>query len=398
MAGTSWMVVQDGTQLEGKYSTEQLRQMMANSPQANFFVWREGLSQWVDPTTQPELQTPDPGSVTRSEAPVLPPPQTHAAPAEEKPKDEAAEKFKEGGKAILEGAAAQFSKIRDAEDSHAYLPHLKLLDGLLNFARKLLSGSFLDKIDDYAIKFGNVGLIVAAIFLFLGSLITAVKSSDYMSTPLMGFLTLLVLCLAQYVAVKFLGAGKTLIEKSPSRLSSNAFLECIALLGLLAAIGTFGSGLVMAIQMKTLAPFLAGLGASLVLLYLTGIALNGETVSVRVAGDASAGEEAIGIYAFLLKSILRLVPFAFGVGMIGFALFIIYSVVLLPFKSDIAFSMASGAVAASAIPLTYLAIMPFAIYIAVLVLYLTIDVIRATLVIPGKLDRLRESRSLDSDS
>ena len=386
MTGNSWMVVKNGAQLEGKFTDHDVQAMLQNATPGSVLVWKEGMSQWADPTTLSEFKTPLPGDETQprmsgagagqNTMPGGTPPQ---------PKGEAGEKFKEGGKAILEGAAVQFGKIRDAKDSHSYLPHLKVLDWCIGLARKMLSKDLLDNVDELGKKVGNVALIVAALFFFIGMVIVGIKNKDFLATPGMGLVYVLAFCLAQYVAIKFLDAGKTLIEKSPSRLSSSAILECVALLAILGAVGALGGGIFMSIGMKSVQPLIAGLGATLILLYLAGTALNSEVVNVKVAGDASAGEEAIGIYAFLLKVHLRLVPFVYGVSLLGLALLLIYTSVTLPFKdfASSIFLIQPGT------QIMFIALMPFGIYVAVLFLYLTIDVIRAILVIPGKLDKLK---------
>lgn len=393
MGENEWMVVKNGAQLESKYSIQDVRNMVQNSPPGTIFVWKEGLSQWADPNTLPDFQAPPPEEATQRGIPVVPdqPPAPAAPDISTKP--EPSQKFKEGGKAILEGAAAQLGRIRDAETTHAYLPHLKILDKCLELARKFLSQNLLDKVDDWAKKFGNIGLLVAALFYFIGTAIFGIKNNNFISTPGMGLIFVLVLLLAQYVAIKFLDAGQTLIAKSPSRLSSNAILECVALLALLGAIATLGGGIFMAIGSKQIVVLLGGLGASLVLLYLAGVALNSGAVNVNVAGDAGAGEEAIGLYAFILKILLRLVPFAYGVAMVGFAFLIAYTAVTLPFKEEFADIRAFSQLTAMSTQVLMAAIMPFVIYVAVLFLYLSIDVVRAILVIPGKLDR--QNRSLE---
>jgi len=384
MDGLIWMVVKDGVQQEGKYSDADVRAMLAQAPKGSLFVWKEGMSQWADPENLPEFkrQPSAPPQPTAPAQPVVSPP-----PSASKP--EASEKIKEGGKALLGGAAAQLGKIRDAKDSHAYLPHLKILDKCLDITRNLLSRDLLDSFDELGKKVGNVGVLVLAVFYLVGMTIGGIKASSFLSMAGMGAVFFLVFCLAQYVAIKFLDAGKTLIDKSPSRLSSGAVLECIALLAILGAVGALGGGIFAGIQAKSIIPVVGGIGASLVLLYLTGTALNSEIVNVKVAGDATPGEEAIGIYAFLLKLLLRLVPFVYGVSLLVLAVTVAYASISLLFVEN--FGRAFGTLQGAGLNGLFATLMPFGVYLAVLFLYLSIDVIRSILVIPKKLDQLKDS-------
>ncbi len=109
------------------------------------------------------------------------------------------------------------------------------------------------------------------------------------------------------------------------------------------------------------------------------IALNPSMVNIEVGGEVGAGEEAIGILSLGVKTIVRLVPMAFGIGSI------LGSVALIAATFGM---MRSGNPAAAASALRLIAwcvLLPFFSYILFAFYHLLIDLLRSILVL-GKHD------------
>ena len=395
MSAKVWVVAEGGQQKEGKHSTEEIAAMVSGNPKGKFLVWKEGMAQWVDPRTLPEFQAPVSGEGAEETLSDTPPPAKDAkAKPKPKPKpkpagdDDAGKKIKEGGKAILDGAAAHLGKIKYSKDTSSYLPHLNLIDALLGWVGKILSADLLDTLDEWAKKFGHFALILSALLLFFFDVLAGIKIGSFFSKFLMGLLIIPVILILQYLAYKFLDAGKALIKKSPSNISTNAFFQGIALLLLLGVLGTFFGGLYFSIATKSLLPVGMGLGAALILTYSLGVALNRETVNMQLVDDASAGQEAIGILSFFLKLELRIVPFIFGVVNVLAPLALLYLMVML-LISDSPYSVAFTK-ANFQMYIIWVAMLPFVAYLSFLISYLIIDLIRSILIVPDKLDQLRE--------
>lgn len=357
MATEIWLVIRDGKQLEGQHSDEQVQALLQAHSSSTFFVWKSGMDEWVDPRSLEQF---------RGAAPPPPPAAPQPPPS---------------------GAAQHLKKISRSRDPHFYLPHLKLLDAILGWFAKLLSAQRLGNIDEAAKKIGHVSLILSALLIFLFGVIFAIRSSDA-SAFFTYLLVFPVLLIAQYVAVKFLDAGGQLIAKTPSSLSSRAVPECFALLALIAVIVALVGGFVGSITEGSAVPFGTGLGASLILLYMLGAALNASTLNIDVEGGASAGEEAIGILAFLLKLNLRLVPFVFGVGSALGTLGVLYTLVLIIRAHQLTLGLALFEATNVFMFVMVVAVSPFLIYLGFVVYYLLLDVLRAVLCVPAKLDRL----------
>lgn len=366
MADELWLVIRDGQQLDGQYSDEQVLDLMQQHSSSNFFVWKSGMGEWADARTLPQFKGAAPP----------PPPGPPPPPADEKP-----------AKKLFEGAA---KRLRDSDDPHGYLPHLKLLDSILGWFGQRLAPERLSSIDSTSKKIGHIALIAAAFFIFVFGVIYSIKSGEG-AAFLIYLLVFPALLIVQYVAVKFLDAGSGLIAKTPSSLSSRAVPECFALLALLAAIAAPIAGTAAAIFEESLVPFGTGLGACLIFLYMVGAALNAPSLNIDVSGQASAGEEAIGILCFLLKLNLRLVPFIFGVGGIVAILGILATLVQVVRANEFTLGFVMLAATSNFTLVLIIALLPFAVYLSFLIYYLLLDVMRAILAVPGKLDRLAPS-------
>lgn len=377
---SAWMVVKDGAQQSGQYTEAQVTDLMAQNPGSSFMVWKAGMGQWADPKTLPEFQA---ALTPQAAAPPAAPPaaQPAAAPV-------ASDRFRQGGKEMLGGAAEQLKKYKDAKDPEGFLIHLKLVDKLIGWARGMLNEARLDGIDATATKIGHPAFVVAAIVFFLFGLIAAgrMKSGELAG---MAFIVIPAAVIAHYIAFKFLNAGGELIKKSPSKLSSKVFLDCWGLIALIAALGTFAAAffaLITQFNMSGLIGFVVSLGTTAILLYAAGAALNADCLNLQVSDEASAGQEAIGVFSFGMKMLLRLVPFVFGVittvGALTSVGFLVWLIVAeYPSMVFMQGMNVLGMVFAAAL-------FPFVAYLVFLIYYLSLDVLRSILVVPGKLDKL----------
>jgi hypothetical protein len=193
--------------------------------------------------------------------------------------------------------------------------------------------------------------------------------------------------LVQYTAASFSTAGETLVKSSPSQLSSLAFLNCFALL-------TFVTGWIVlftlafqAIKTEQLLLLWTGLGIFLLCEYLACISMNPGLVNLTINPRLAAGEEAVGILAFLLKALLRLVPIAFGAGVaIGTVSMAFQYINFLAKNLYPPTALALAQVSANWI--LEAGLLPFAGFVGFAVLYLVINLIRSVLLIPGKLDTI----------
>lgn len=254
---------------------------------------------------------------------------------------------------------------------------------LLERVPALLKAQRYERIVDGVTVAGHWGLLAVAVLGLVIELIGATGRGG--SAVLWGVGWLIVLPLLQYTALQFLGATRSMVTSNGTSLGSQAFLRCYALVALVAAIVTLIGAIVRSIDAASLQIFLFGLAFTALWLATAWLALNPSLLGIRINQQSSAGEEAIGVLSFFVKSAVRIVPIFYGVTMVVAA--IQAAVVLLGMIGD---TQAEILIAVSraefAAPMVMLAALsPFLAYIGFVFYFLVIDLMRSVLSIPGNL-------------
>lgn len=255
---------------------------------------------------------------------------------------------------------------------------------LLERVPALLKGERYEKIVDGVTVAGHWGLLAVAVLGLVLELIAATAGRGG-SAVLWGVGWLIVLPLLQYTALQFLGATRSMVTSNGTTLGSQAFLRCYALVALVGAIVTLIYAIARSIDVASLQVFLFGLAFTALWLATAWLALNPSLLGIRINTQSSAGEEAIGVLSFFVKSAVRIVPIFYGVTMVVAAIQAL--VVLLGMIGD---TQAETLIAVSraefAAPMVMLAAMsPFLAYIGFVFYFLVIDLMRCVLSIPGNL-------------
>lgn len=342
----------------------------------------------LDKTENPQEEVN--AKAVKEEAAPEAPPNTPDCMPEEEPAEaktsEAAGTEESGARKISEfskTAAAKAGELlgKSYRKASEYDPRTApgIIDRFVNWIRNTFPPEMYNSISDWFTRHGHAGIVVAQILTVLYALIAVIVLKEGRRAEFAyGLGMAMVLFVLQYVSYKFLNAGKKLIETSPSRVGSTAFLDCTFLLLEIAGIVVF-----LSLCTKGLANFFIGLGIWAICDAIAFTALHPEMINISVAEDVRAGEEAIGIMSFFAKAIVRIVPIAFGVGAIVGTIALLMG--LFPL-------MASGTIAPCHNALTLISVclcLPFASYVFFALYHLFIDVIRAILVLPEKLDRNR---------
>jgi hypothetical protein len=360
-----WYYYQDNAQ-QGPLTLEALRALADQGKlRPDTLVTRIGMTDWLPARLVPELFPQE--SAMR---PPLPPgvgPRRDVLAAGRK-------------------LAERLHQVTGADDVTETLPHLRLVRLLLKGLRRALTESGLGASDLVARQTGHLAFVLAAVLLVLGFFVLGIRSDSFR----LSFSALLLIApaaiLLHFIAALFLDAGASLLRKSPSELSSSAILTFFALAFFACGVLCFVLGLYGVILGGSLLSLGICLGAAALLFYACGLALNPATVNVNPAGGLSAGEEALGILLFLIKVPLRLVPFLFGVGsVVGVcaAIYLLYLVFTQEplFIQEQAYLIARGILG--------VALLPLAAYLTFVLSALLVELYRAILRIPGKLDALR---------
>jgi len=308
-------------------------------------------------------------------------------------KPEGDDKFKEFTQKAADGTAkaigSAYEKVKDIVAKGNFEPRksIHILDKILDWAKEKFPPESFEAVSNWFAKYGHGGLVCAQVLAVVFFLISAIVTRTF-SLVFVGLGYSVLLVILQYTADKFLSAGDTLIKSSPSRLSSKAFLNCLALIA--EALGIIV--LIKSIADWQMAGFIVGLGFWALCDAIAYIAINPSLANITIDEDTAAGEEAIGILSFVVKAVVRIVPFAFGIGAMLGSVAILAATLSLLFKGSEAFHLTA------VLPVKFVvfcACLPFASYVVFALYHLIIDVLRAILVIPGKIDKLNDDLPRD---
>ena len=269
--------------------------------------------------------------------------------------------------------------------------------GILGVVARVLSPTLVENSLSLAKRGGHYAVLAGGVLTLAYSIYAAIQQNSFAIFAL-GLGLVAALAIAQFVAMRFLDAADTLIGATPSRVSSPAFLECAGLIVLLFAAGTLLSGVAGAIAARSFMVLLPAVLLGIALTCFGAMALHPRMANVST-GSGTAGEEAIGLLAFFFKAWLKLAP-------LGFALFAVTGAlaVLMSFfgEGGAMAGIAQGIVGSLPIPvrippgqvgsalLVVACLVPIGAYFVFLLQYLLVDLARAVLSVPAKLDALKK--------
>jgi hypothetical protein len=272
----------------------------------------------------------------------------------------------------------------------------EMVGKLLGLVAGVLNPSFVERSLAWARSVGHYAVLGGASLTLLYAIYAAIKTNSF-AVFLAGLGMIAALSVAQFAATRFLDAADNAIANTPSRVSSRAFLECSGLLVLLFGVALLVGGVIAAIQLSSFAALLPSLLGTAALVYFGAVALHPGLVNVATV-DGSAGEEAIGLLSFFFKAGLKLVPLFFGLLAVGGCLAIAASFfpagqnlanVIGSITSGLPLPVNTSGGLGGATVVLFACLLPLICYFIFLLEYLFLDVLRAVLCVPAKLDALR---------
>ncbi|MEI6809282.1 MAG: hypothetical protein WCN95_11230 [bacterium] len=260
---------------------------------------------------------------------------------------------------------------------HDPLFFVRILDGIIDWARRVLPRELFNVEARSFAKLGYVSLLAAApVGLVFG--ITAGIKLDSFAVALYGIGFALLMIIVQYAASKLLSAGETLTMSSSTVMESDAFLRCVALISAITGVVILVSSTITAIRISDWATFMEGVGVFLLCEALSFIALHPALASTSIVGQTSTGEEAIGIVSFFAKVLMRIVPIIFGAVAFWTLLELAY-VTFQQFRDKA--GLGDGMTLAS--DLIKVSLLPLVAYVGFALFCLNIELMRAILSIKG---------------
>ncbi len=264
---------------------------------------------------------------------------------------------------------------------------VNLLEKLIDLLKRVMTVNILDFCSKWISMIGHYAIMGAAFFGFIFTFIYAIRTNEF-SAFLKGLAWIPLIFIAQYTAHKFLKAGDKLIKNNPTQLASRAFVDCFAFLAMIAGLIMFIMAIVDGIRAKSFTLFLIGLGMAVLMELLALVAFNPKSINIDIVEKNTAGQEALAIITFSIKAVMRLIPILFGIGVTVGTIVLFFDIFDL-FGEYYQYVLARVTMTSGSLILVA-ALLPFLSYVAFAILYLFIDVIKAQLSIPEKLDKLNK--------
>jgi hypothetical protein len=278
---------------------------------------------------------------------------------------------------------------KESKKGVGHLFFVGLIEKFIDTMRGVLTEKLYDFLKKWILIIGHYGFYVAAALSIIFGIIMAIRSDSFI-TFATGIGYAIGFFVVQYVANKFSSAGDRLIETNPTRLGSAAFLDCFGLLSMIAGLGSFLFFTYIAIKSGPVWYLGMAVGFFVILELLALISFNPKLVTVKIAEKISAGNEAIGIITFFMKCVMKLIPILFGVGVAVFTIMMFINSFDLFSKEVITMSGAWISIKDGMRNVIGAGLLPFIGYIVFVLYFLLVDVIRSILVIPEKIDELKQ--------
>ncbi len=255
------------------------------------------------------------------------------------------------------------------------------IDRALGGLRAVLSPQLFSRLESFFIGLAGIATPLAAVLGLLIGFVVAIKL-DSLVLFLSGGAWVLAVLVLYYTGAKMLKSCAGTIERNPSDIGSQDFLDVMAFLNLISALTAFIAGAYVAIKASELQWLWYGLGLAVVLLYVVWVLLHPSLIGTYVRAATSAGFDAIAILVMANKIYLRAAPIFFGLGTVMGAVLLLFSLV----KSfgngvELLASGLSGLAGFIAVIAGLLA--PLVLYLLFVLGYLLLDVLRSILSVRG---------------
>jgi len=262
----------------------------------------------------------------------------------------------------------------EAEGDATRTPVVSVIDGLLGLTRFLSKRpALLDSYQKFLTTIGLYAILVCGFWYMLHHIILTFRGGGATALFMGLLLGLVGAAVLHYIAAKFANAGRDIISADSQKMSSGAVLDCIGLLLLLGSIAFLIYGVVESIRSKNLSILWVSLIQFITAFHLAVFSLNPkEALNIHiVSAGAGAGETALAILSFIVRSVLAIAPILLGLGMVAMAVWMLVAMILSWTASHgmsgmVQFSMASSLAAA-------FALLPLISYLAYLLYMLLVD-------------------------
>ncbi|MEI6166764.1 MAG: hypothetical protein WCS52_06185 [bacterium] len=259
-----------------------------------------------------------------------------------------------------------------------------LIDNLLIHMRKEYFTDFFEQNEKWLTKYGLYGLYAAALVGFISSIVYPIRYELSWGLSLgIGFGWIVACIVSHYVAYRLLPVISNLIKSTPTKLSSSALLDALALLCGIAGVAILGTSIYGWAKTSEFDKIIEGILMFVTFEYLMALCLNPGLLNIAIEEKTTAGQEFIGLLSFFLKGFLKLIPIMFG----SWILIGVANMTLMLFQKPETLNI--GNVFAIGYMLIA-AVLPVVGYLLFVSNYFLIDLAGAVLSVPSKLDCLNQ--------
>jgi len=378
-----WYYGAEGEQ-SGPVTTAQLRELyIQGTLSKESYVWNPDMADWVPVIDVPELASFVSGN-DASPSPDDPISQNNSVVTYSP--------SRLGQRAVPSATAKKSATAQHFDD----LASGRLWTAILNTIRQIVTVDVLEQTTTVLMHWGGFAMIGAMLVVPPFMAYVAIKA-DSIRLFLLAIAAFFGLNILKYVGQRMSAADHNLVQQSPSRLATPAFLDSAALLLLSIGVALASGEFLLAIQSDAVwytryIVVLAALQALIVFGYAACIALQPDWLNIECPSNASGGEEGIGVLSFYLKVLLRFAVVNFGVGTILSTVGISVGVIVYLSSNDLQGKGVGIELATeSGIGLVGAALFPLLAYLVSSLFLIPLDVTNSILQVPGKLDDLSAS-------
>jgi len=254
--------------------------------------------------------------------------------------------------------------------------HLKPAESILRAYSRELSASRLDRFDDGMAIIGQIAYLFAAILAAIFMLVVGIQHRE-ISSILLAIAGIPAAFMLTLASAKVLAALRRRIGLSPSDLDERSIPDALATFAIGFGVLVVVKGVALTVTGAGLASVLGSFGASILLFYSAGVALEPATINVRFKKDTSDGN-CVATLSFITKIVfLRLPSIAFAIVAISAAVMVVTLFVTSIGDSGLAPGWVTGQVWARVLAISLL---PLAAWLVFVVVWTTLEVVRSLIV------------------
>lgn len=262
----------------------------------------------------------------------------------------------------------------------------RIIDGMLDAFRGALSDSWYETTSRWFLIAASFAAPALAVLGLLAAVVQAIRADSFIIFTF-GVGWALIVAVGYYIGEKFTAVCETAIGNNPSTISNKTYLDVSALIAIIALIAALVTGIFSAIKLSMIAPLVTGIFTAIAMLYLICLLLRPALINVAVTETSTAGEDALSIFVLVSKMLTKLAPIAFGALTVAGALYLLVTTVnMIEDGYGGIFGYGLQSVAGIGVFL-YGLLYPLIAYLVFIFTYLLVDIARAILVLPRKLDR-----------